>query len=115
MKTPRSATELRFSQAQGRTIHDLRIQRKLSRRQVSKQTGLSQQTIYRIEAGESIGSTYEIAILARCLKASISDIIPDPACTVALPPRKESRVAVAKFEMLWDLSKQCRPSAGVLA
>lgn len=101
MKLPRSQHEVRFAEAQGRLIYEIRIANGLSRRALAESSGVSCQAIFRIEMGEATASTYDIAMLARALGVKVEELCPDPNSVL---PKLSASVL-----MMMSLSARHRP------
>lgn len=96
MKLPRKKEEILFSTVQGRCIYDLRLSREMTRREMEKLTGISQQALFRIEMGQATASAYDLRQIARALGVTIE----------VLSPESDSCPVV---ETMISVSARCRP------
>lgn len=103
MRLPRSEHEVRFAEAQGRMVYKARIEHGMTRRDLAEASGLTQQSIFRIEMGDSTASSFDLAMIARALATTVQDLTPNPALVAPKAGNLSASVAV-----MWSLAKRTR-------
>ena len=67
MKAKRTGEEVTFARRQGRSLYELRNRRRMTRAQVSRESGVNYWALYRIEMGDTTATAYQLAALSRAL------------------------------------------------
>lgn len=76
MNVERNPEERHFSKAQGLAIQKIRLQRAMTRAQVSLKSGVEAQRIFRIEVGRSTARAFDLALIAQVLGVPLAEIFP---------------------------------------
>lgn len=76
MKFCRSEEEVRYARAQGRVIHARRAHLAMTRKELAWLSGLTYQSVFRIEMGDRTASAWDLERLARVLRVDVSELWP---------------------------------------